>query len=317
MAAAPPPILTLALWLCGAALPAVRHCLRLPQSHGRSCWQPQGLRRDPGWADSTHTGAPWSWRAAAWFAAGLRRSGRWLNGHGHCQTPLECTPGQAVAGKLSLLSYGSTSTTSSSRVRHFKKMLSVLRRVLRSMSIIIWPCPSFSALLVCPAGLCNSHPASFWRAATNHPFGRATDCSFCEIACCAGAAASVKKQTFVSPEQQRLRDAEPMHCTCQLLIAEQSPPAHRCTSIYLPVMEHAFAAHLTAKLTHRRTALPTARHRLGTLQCTSLWACLLLHSKRSRRAGPRQMPQCRPRCALRRTLCLALLLGAAPQHRRP
>ena len=187
MAAAPPPILTLARWLTGAALPAACHCLRLPQLHGRSCWQPQGLRRDPGWADSTHTGAPWSWRAAAWFAAGLRRSGRWLSGHGHRQRPLGCTPGRAVAGQLSLLSYVSTSTTSSSRVRHLKKMLSVLHRVLRSMSI--WPCPGFSALLLCPAGLCKLTPCKLLESRhqpslrQSNRFQLLQDCVLCRSCC--------------------------------------------------------------------------------------------------------------------------------------
>ena len=98
-AAAPPPAPTPALRPTRAAPPAVRHCLPLPRPRGQSCWQPRGLRQGPGWADSTRTGAPWSWRAAAWFAAGLRRSGHWLSGHGRCQRPLGCTPGQAVTGE--------------------------------------------------------------------------------------------------------------------------------------------------------------------------------------------------------------------------
>ena len=110
-----------------------------------------------------------------------------------------------------------------------------------------------------------------------------------------------------------------MHCTCQLLLAEPPPPAHRCTLMPAALHGQAVAAHLTAKVAYRRAALPAAQYRLTLLQCTSLWARLLLHSRRSCRARPRQWPKRWPKCASRGSLCPApaLLLGAAPQHCRP
>ena len=121
-----------------------------------------------------------------------------------------------------------------------------------------------------------------------------------------------------APRQQRLGNAKPMHCGRQLLLAEQPPLAHRCT--WRPAAQHgdSFAAHLIRMLAHQSTALPAARHGLAPLQCTSLWARLLLHSKRSCGAGPCQMPPPVASAARRRSLCPApaLLLGAAPQRRR-
>ncbi len=191
VAAAPPPTLTPALRLAGAAPPAVRHRLLQPQLHGQSCWQPQGLRQDPGWADSTHTGAPWSWRAAA-FAAGLRRSSRWLSGHGHCQRPLGCTPGQAVTGELSCCLTAAPAPHSTG--------IDTLKRCSRCRVVCCAASASGPTLVVRGScvlqGSASPYHASIWQAANKVAFDTATDCSICRIANCKGAAASVRKQTF-------------------------------------------------------------------------------------------------------------------------